>query len=252
MKTIDDISILIVQFRERPGQRARERTLYAAVCAIPEERLRFHDVHEGPLTLGMLDGVDAVILGGSGYSVWDDIPTKDGLSALVREADRRGVPMLGVCFGAQFLASEFGGKVEADDANKEVGTYWIRRTEDGSIDAMFADMPDKFRAQCAHHCRITELPPGAVVLAKSDVCPVHAFTLPGRDVYAVQFHPEITKAAFIDRIERDVAKGGAMPHEHVVCYAAVDPYDVEESPQAFSLIRRFIERIVLHRARTVA
>jgi GMP synthase (glutamine-hydrolysing) len=251
MKTINDIVILIVQFRENPKHRLHERGLYAAVCGIPEERLRFHDVHDGPPTLAMLDGADAAILGGSSYDVWDDVPTKEGLSALVREADRRGVPMLGVCFGAQFLAAEFGGKVVQDDPGKEVGTYWIRRTEDGSIDALFADMPDKFRAQCAHHCRITELPQGAVVLAKSDVCPVHAFTLPGRDIYAVQFHPELTKAALLKRIERDVAKG-ALPHAHAVCYAAVDPYDVEESPQAFSLIRRFIERIVLHRARTVS
>lgn len=251
MRETKDITILLLQHRKNVVGREAERAAFREVCGVTDEHLRAIDVHVEVPTMALLDGVDAVVIGGSGYSVFEETPHQDAAKAVVLEADRRGIPILGVCFGAQLLAKTFGGKVERDADNMEVGTYMMRRTDDGSIDALFADMPDKFAAQCAHQDRVTEVPPGSVILAKSDKCPVQAFAIPGRDIYAVQFHPEVTKTGFLERIERDKQSSMPMPHPPGVCYATVDPYDVEESPQAFALVRRFVDRIVLHRARTV-
>lgn len=248
---ITDITILLIQHRKSDRRRMSERREFVAACGLPEASFRYLDVHEQEPDMAGLAGIDAILIGGSAYSVFEDTPHQEAAIAVIREAARRGIPILGICFGAQLLAKAFGGTVIADDVAKEVGTFAMRRTEDGSIDALFADMPDKFPAQCAHRCRVSELPPGALVLAKSERCPVQAFVLPGRDIYAVQFHPEVTKDALLARIERDRQSKRPSPHDHAVCYAAIDPYDVEETPQALSLIRRFIDRIVLHRVKTV-
>jgi GMP synthase (glutamine-hydrolysing) len=251
MRDSNDITILLLQHRKNERGREAERAAFREVCGVTDAQLRALDVHADAPTTALLDGVDAIIIGGSGYSVFEETPHQDAAKAVVLEADRRGIPILGVCFGAQLLAATLGGKVVRDADNMEVGTFTIRRTDDGSVDALFADMPDKFAAQCAHQDRITEAPPNAVILAKSDKCSIQAFAIPGRDIYAVQFHPEVTKAGFLERIERDKQSSLPMPHPPGVCYALVDPYDVEETPHAFALVRRFVDRIVLHRAKTV-
>ncbi len=247
---MDSITILLLQHRRDERMRESERVSFRAACGIAEERFRTIDAHRDDITTALLDGVDMLLISGSGYSVFDETPRKEDVRALVREADRRGIPILGVCFGAQLVAETFGGKVERDTENKEVGTFVMRRTEDGSMDALFADMPDRFPAQCAHQDRIMEIPPGAIILAKSERCPVQAFVIPGRDVYAVQFHPERTKADVLASIERD--RQHVDPSAPGTTYAEVDPYDIEETPRAYGLIRTFIDRIALHRVRSIS
>jgi len=131
---------------------------------------------EGPLPA--LDGVDHVIVFGAISSVNDPDPWIGEEVAWLRGADRAGVPVLGICFGAQALCAALGGRVEAMPV-KEVGWFTVTSADE---DAVPAGPWLEFHED---HC---VLPAGAAVLARNDAA-VQAFRI-GRHL-AVQFHPEV-------------------------------------------------------------
>jgi GMP synthase-like glutamine amidotransferase len=137
---------------------------------------------DGPLPA--VDGIDHVIVLGAICSVYDDGPARDWIAAelaWLRRADEAGVPVLGICFGAQALAAALGGRVEAA-ARKEVG--WT------VIDSLDPELipPGPWLEFHGDRC---VLPPQARLLARNEVGP-QAFRL-GRHL-AVQFHPEVDGA----------------------------------------------------------
>jgi len=133
---------------------------------------------DGPLPA--LDGVDHVIVLGAIWSVYDESPDRAWITDVLgwlRRAEESGVPVLGICFGAQALAAAFGGRVEPAP-RKEVGWSLIDSFDPGLIP------PGPWLEFHGDRC----LPPReARVLARNDVG-VQAFVV-GRHL-AVQFHPE--------------------------------------------------------------
>jgi GMP synthase-like glutamine amidotransferase len=127
------------------------------------------------------EGLAHIVMLGSTSSVYDDGPARHWIAqdlAWLRRADAAGVPVLGICFGAQLLAAAFGGTVEPAGRD-EIG--WVTV---GSMD------PERIPPGPwleFHHDRC-QPPPGARVLARNEVG-VQAFEL-GRHL-AVQFHPEV-------------------------------------------------------------
>jgi len=139
---------------------------------------------DGPLPA--LDGIDHVVVLGAICSVYDDGPARGWIAdelAWLRQADEAGVPVLGICFGAQALATAFGGQVEAAP-RKEVG--WT------VVDSLDHELipPGPWLEFHGDRCL---LPRAARLLARNDVG-AQAFSL-GRHL-AVQFHPEIDGAQF--------------------------------------------------------
>jgi GMP synthase-like glutamine amidotransferase len=153
------------------------------------DRLRHHgfafdECHrEHPDEWPDLDGHDLVLLLGSEWSVyWPQVADEVAAElALIRAAQERGIPQLGICFGNQSLAAALGGTVERGRL-PEIGWYDVT-----------TDRPDVIASGpwLQWHYDVVTVPPGAEELARSAVGP-QAWRL-GRSL-AVQFHPEATES----------------------------------------------------------
>ncbi|HEY2443866.1 MAG TPA: type 1 glutamine amidotransferase [Streptosporangiaceae bacterium] len=137
---------------------------------------------EGPLPDPA--GFDHIIVLGSSYSVNDEDPARAWIAdelAWLQRADQAGLPVLGICFGAQALTAALGGRV-TPAARKEIGWFQIDTLDPGLIPA--GPWLEFHGDQCL-------LPPAARLLARSDLG-VQAFGV-GRHL-GVQFHPEVDAA----------------------------------------------------------
>jgi GMP synthase-like glutamine amidotransferase len=142
-------------------------------------------VHQFPKggPLPALDGVDHIVVLGAAWSVYEERISGwigDELDWL-RAADAAGIPVLGICFGAQALTAALGGQVEAAP-HSEVGWTTVETLDPALIE------PGPWLE--FHHDRCIP-PPGARLLARNELC-VQAFSL--RQHLAVQFHPEVDAA----------------------------------------------------------
>ncbi len=98
-----------------------------------------------------------------------------------------GVPVLGICYGMQLLASELGGRVEGAEVG-EFGRSELTVTEPGGL---LAGLPATQTCWMSHRDTVYEPPPGFRALASSTGSPVAALESPERGVYGIQFHPEV-------------------------------------------------------------
>jgi GMP synthase-like glutamine amidotransferase len=131
---------------------------------------------EGPLPA--FHGADHIVVLGSISSVNDPDPWIAAELDWLRAADQAGLPVLGICFGAQALCAALGGRVEAME-RKEIGWVQVDSADHELIPA---------GPWLAFHGDRCLLPSGATVLAGNDMA-VQAFLI-GRHL-AVQFHPEV-------------------------------------------------------------
>jgi GMP synthase (glutamine-hydrolysing) len=168
--------VLIVDFGAQYCQliarRVRELGVYSRIT-VPE-RAMFTAKHMQP---------KAVILSGGPRSVYaDDAPELDpALLGL-------GVPVLGICYGLQWLAQHTGGAVTPAQAGAEYG-----RTELGVVaaDGLLDGVRDGGIVWMSHGDKVAELGPGFEVLAKSEPCPFAVVGDRARHLYGLQFHPEV-------------------------------------------------------------
>jgi GMP synthase - Glutamine amidotransferase domain len=126
---------------------------------------------------------DGVVVSGSQTAVYEDRDWIHRLTTWVRDVHAADVPVLGICWGHQFLAQALGGRVVAMDEH-ELGYRTIERVAE---DTLFVGIPESFTAFQTHSDRVAELPPGAIELAANDYG-TQAFRLGSS--YGVQFHPE--------------------------------------------------------------
>ena len=141
-----------------------------------------------------------LILGGPmGVYETDRFPHLRDEIALAADALRRGVPILGICLGAQILASAAGARVYRGPA-QEIGWHALTLTPEGRSDPLLGTLPAE--AMVFHwHGDTFDPPPGSALLASSRLYVQQAFRLPPR-AWGVQFHPEITEAMVDDWAER--------------------------------------------------
>ena len=161
------------QYTQLIARRIRELNIY---CEI-------HPFNRIPELSGHIKGV---ILSGSPYSV--------------REAGRPDVdlsvfkghfPVLGVCYGAQYIAETLGGNVDRSNS-REYGRSHLKHLKESRL---LRRIPERSQVWMSHGDTITSIPPSFVLTAATDDIGVAAFENESEKVFAIQFHPEVTHSA---------------------------------------------------------
>jgi GMP synthase (glutamine-hydrolysing) len=129
------------------------------------------------------DSIKGIILSGSPFSVTDERALRMNLDSILSAR-----PVLGVCYGAQYMAQHFGGRVEASE-HREYGRANLTAIQD---DQLFSNIDEGSQVWMSHGDTITQLPEQFELLASTGNIPVAAYKLKNRAVYGIQFHPEVT------------------------------------------------------------
>lgn len=130
------------------------------------------------------DTVKGVILSGGPCSVNDSESPNVDLGAFMSK-----IPVLGVCYGAQLMAKNFGGEVSRS-AHREYGRATISQT--GENNALLDGLSYESQVWMSHADTITKLPANSTLIARTGSIPVAAFRLDAYDhAYGIQFHPEV-------------------------------------------------------------
>jgi GMP synthase (glutamine-hydrolysing) len=171
----EDGPILVVDFGAQYAQliarRVREAHVYSEI--VP---------HTSTATALMARRPSGIILSGGPKSVNESpAPTVD---PAIYEM---GVPILGICYGAQLITQQLGGQV-ARTGRGEYGRTTLSVTGSSPL---FVDWPAAVEVWMSHGDAITSVPEGFVATASSPDAPVAALHDEGRAVYGVQFHPEV-------------------------------------------------------------
>lgn len=129
------------------------------------------------------EGIIGVILSGSPYSVHDEQAFKVDLSRFVGK-----YPVLGICYGAQFISYANGGKVERTET-REYGRAHLQYID--TADPLFRGFEDKSQVWMSHGDTITAIPSDCHVIASTEDVKFAAYASSEKPVWAVQFHPEV-------------------------------------------------------------
>jgi GMP synthase (glutamine-hydrolysing) len=127
--------------------------------------------------------VIGVILSGSPFSVHDPEAFKVDLSQFIGR-----IPVLGICYGAQFISHTLGGKVEKADS-REYGRANLQTVD--TSNPLFKDFEQQSQVWMSHGDTITAIPDGFKVIGSTADVVNAAFASTSQPVWAVQFHPEV-------------------------------------------------------------
>jgi len=165
-----------------------------------ERRVQVCSVFQGDV-LPPARETGGVVVTGSAAMVSHREAWSEQTAAWLRGVVEEGVPVLGICFGHQLLAHALGGRVGPNPRGREIGTISIALADGAIDDPLFAGLPARIDVHATHLESVLELPPGARSLASSTLDPNHAFRVPGRPAWGVQFHPEFSASITRDYIE---------------------------------------------------
>ncbi len=174
-----DVSIIILDFGSQYTQliarRLREEKVY---CEIVPYFTKIDEIEE--------KNPKGIIFSGGPASVYD----KDAF-----EVDKKiydlGIPILGICYGMQRIAVDFGGSV-IRSTHHEYGKARLHfHEEHGHTSALFEGCHDGTTVWMSHSDRVEKLPEGFKPIAYSDNSPYAAIADESREIYALQFHPEV-------------------------------------------------------------
>ena len=157
------------QYTQLIARRVRELNIYSEI----------HPFNKIPTNI---QDYKAVILSGSPFSVRGDQALHPDLSEI-----RGKKPLLGVCYGAQYLAHFGGGKVAPSDTREYGRANLSYVKEDGFLKGISEDS----QVWMSHSDTIKELPTNAVLLASTNDVENAAYKIEGETTYAIQFHPEV-------------------------------------------------------------
>ncbi len=158
------------QYTQLIARRVRELNVY---CEI-------HPFNAIPV---LDDSVKGVILSGSPYSVRDENAPIPDLASI-----KGKMPLLGVCYGAQFLSQYFGGEVKPSNTREygRANLSFIDRSNN-----LMTGVPEHSQVWMSHGDTIVDLPANYAVIASTQDVKVAAYEVQGESTWGLQFHPEV-------------------------------------------------------------
>ncbi|CAJ0877526.1 GMP synthase (glutamine-hydrolysing) [freshwater sediment metagenome] len=170
--------VLIVDFGSQVTQliarRVREAGVYCEIAPFQSADRAFAEIRP-----------KAVILSGGPCSV-----TEDGSPRAPQAIFDSGVPVLGICYGEQTMATQLGGKVEAGH-HREFGRADVTALEHSALFDGVWEQGASYTVWMSHGDRVTKLPDGFKVIAASPNAPMAAIADEKRRYFGLQFHPEV-------------------------------------------------------------
>jgi len=158
------------QYTQLIARRVRELNVYCEI--LPYYRIPEPD-----------DTTKGIILSGSPYNVTDEKAPAPDLTKVLGK-----VPLLGVCYGAQYIAKHSGGVVESSET-REYGRANLETLD--NTNPLFNNIDKGCQVWMSHGDTITSLPKGFDVVASTKDVKIAAYHLPIRNVFGIQFHPEV-------------------------------------------------------------
>jgi GMP synthase-like glutamine amidotransferase len=209
-------SCLVIQHVEPESSYWIGEALTAAGIEIVTRRI--HCAEPLPRHIGDFDGL--VVMGGPMSAKSDEgFPTRGRELALLVESLGLGLPTLGVCLGAQLLATAAGGHAMAGNAGPEIGWAPVQLSTNAAKDPLFSGVPDELTV-LHWHGETYELPPGATHLASSVSYREQAFRV-GESAWGLQFHLEVDQVAIeaFATAFADEARAAGTPVEAILAAA---------------------------------
>ena len=199
MTTPNNDKILILDFGSQVTQLIARRVREAHV---------YCELHPYDMPLADIKAFNpkGIILSGGPNSVYDsDYQADTGIFAL-------GVPVLGICYGMQFMAHHLGGAVQPGN-QREFGYAQVKTVDSELTSGIFDGAPHTLDVWMSHGDKVSKLPDGFVVIGDTPSCPIAMMEHAAKRFYGIQFHPEVTHTkqgrALLDRFVLDIC--GARP-----------------------------------------
>ncbi len=164
------------QYNQLIARRVRDLGVYCDLkpCSMPLEEIK-------------ADAPVGIIFTGGPNSVYDERSPH-----VSEEIFSLGIPVLGICYGAQLIAYTLGGKV----THAETGEYGKREFSFMKKSPLSEGIPERSVCWMSHTDLVGEIPSGFEVLASTPTCPVTVFGDIQRKIYGVQFHPEVVHSEY--------------------------------------------------------
>lgn len=178
---LGDVDTVIVldfggQYAHLIGRRIREQNVYSKVMPYDLEFDKISDLSKG-------EKIKGIILSGGPSSVYEDNAPQ--LDSRILELE---IPKLGICYGHQLLAQMVGGKIERG----EKGEYGIVYPEIIKQEGIFEGIGKELKGWTSHQDTVCELPSDFDKTARTKNCPIAAFEKNDRNIFGIQWHPEVT------------------------------------------------------------
>jgi GMP synthase (glutamine-hydrolysing) len=198
-------NILIIDFGSQYTQLITRRVREAHV---------YSEIHSDKITLEEVKNLkpSGIILSGGPMSVYDEGAPKIDDAIL-----KLGIPVLGICYGLQYICKTFGGMVKAAK-DREYGKAVLHVSEDSRL---FAGVTKSSIVWMSHGDYLTKLPEGFKVTAESEHSPICAISNDKLEIHGLQFHPEVVHTKEGDKIIKQFlfdickCKGEWTPHNFI-------------------------------------